>query len=112
MSCKHTGSSTTAQRGLSPGAWRGAGSRARLAAGSGGGPLQQLLPPRDWGVLGLLFAAEPQGNTPSGDHSVAHTEAMTIIRWGEMLEMLARRSGARRDRWLSENSQGGKICST
>lgn len=46
----------------------------------------------------LFFAAEPQENTLSGDHSVAHTEAMTIMRWGEMLEMLARRSGASRDR--------------
>ena len=46
----------------------------------------------------LFFAAEPQEDMPSGDHSVAHTEAMTIMRWGEMLEMLARRSGARRDR--------------
>jgi len=26
--------------------------------------------------------------------SPSHTEAMTIIRWGEMLEMLLRRSGA------------------
>lgn len=29
-----------------------------------------------------------------------------------MLEMLLRRSGARRERWLSENSHGGKICTT
>lgn len=37
---------------------------------------------------------------------------MTIMRWGEMLEMLFKRSGAKRERWLSENSQGGKICTT
>lgn len=29
-----------------------------------------------------------------------------------MLEMLFKRSGARRERWLSENSHGGKICTT
>lgn len=28
------------------------------------------------------------------------------------MEMLARRSGARRERWLSENSHGGKIWRT
>lgn len=38
-------------------------------------------------------------NVPKGgDHPGAHTEAMTIMRWGEMLEMLARRSGASRER--------------
>ena len=37
---------------------------------------------------------------------------MTIMRWGEMLEMLLRRSGARCDRCTSENSHGGKIWTT
>lgn len=67
-------------------------------SGSGVCPPRQLLPPLGWVVLCLFFAAEPQEDIPRGDHSVAHTEAMTIMRWGEMLEMLARRSGARRDR--------------
>lgn len=52
----------------------------------------------------------PLTQTPT--ETGAQTEAMTIMRCGEMLEMLASRSGASRDRWLSENSQGGKICST
>lgn len=43
---------------------------------------------------------------------VNHTEVMTIMRCGEMLEIWLRRSGASRDRWLSENSHGGNICST
>lgn len=41
-----------------------------------------------------------------------YTEVMTIMRCGEMLEILLRRSGASWDKWLSENSHGGKICST
>lgn len=44
--------------------------------------------------------------------SEGYTEVMTIMRCGEMLEILLRRSGASWDKWLSENSHGGKICST
>lgn len=80
ISCKHT-SSTTPRGGLSiePGGRESQGSL----------PLSSF--PSAW--LGcprfcrfIFSAAEP------------HTEAITIMRWGEMLEMLARRSGARRER--------------
>ena len=49
------------------------------------------------------------GTVPSSE---GYTEVMTIMRCGEMLEILLRRSGASWDKWLSENSHGGKICST
>lgn len=46
-------------------------------------------------------------------YPISHTEVMTIMRCcGQILEILLRRSGASRERWLSENSHGGKICST
>lgn len=47
-----------------------------------------------------------------GPGAGSHTEVMTIMRCGEMLEILFKRSGASCDKWLSENSQGGKIWST
>lgn len=61
-------------------------------------------------VSGGSWAGTRVGWTvPSGE---GYTEVMTIMRCGEMLEILLRRSGASWDKWLSENSHGGKICST
>lgn len=73
---------------------------------STGSRKNNLIPPVSRGSSGRTSRG---WTTPSDE---GYTEVMTIMRCGEMLEILLRRSGASWDKWLSENSHGGKICST
>lgn len=81
----------------------------RQVVGSNLLPQQKIM----WYSSGVLrLIGENAHFRDSSQKKEGYTEVMTIMRCGEIEEILFRRSGASCDRWLSENSHGGKICRT